>query len=185
MTQSISEEKKEGFMISTLKITLFFYLFFSIFRFFMYGDLILFKDPTVILISMIIAALSTAYSRLKPLLTVDINKKKYRYFIRPLKSAIATYILITLIRYAILQDSMVANNKEIIRFSIMVGIIGFVGAKIDDVSPRDPKKEPSRPLKYYIDKFIVNANPFHKIMFFVYGFCITILMFIFILALFR
>src|SRR5699024_11875617 len=75
------------------------------------------------------------------------NKKKYRYLISPIKSAIATYIIISLIRYAILQDSFVANNIEVIMFSIMVGIMESVGAKIDDVSPRDPKKEPDRPLR--------------------------------------
>ena len=186
MTHSTSEEKKEkGFNKSALKIFLFFYLFFSLFRFFIYGDSILSKDPTVILTAISIVVFLIVNSWLKSLLTINMNKKKYRYLISPIKSAIATYIIISLIRYAILQDSFVANNIEVIMFSIMVGIMESVGAKIDDVSPRDPKKEPDRPLKYYIDKFIINAKPFHKVMILIYGSCICLLIFIFILMMFE
>lgn len=186
MTHSTSEEKKEkGFNKSTLKIFLFFYLFFSLFRFFIYGDSILSKDPTVILTAISIVVFLIVNSWLKSLLTINMNKKKYRYLISPIKSAIVTYIIISLTRYAILQDSFVANNIEVITFSIMVGIMESVGAKIDDVSPRDPKKEPDRPLKYYIDKFIINAKPFHKVMFLVYGSCMSLLIFIFILMMFE
>ena len=49
MTLSTSEEKKkEAFIISTLKMSLFFYLFLSLFRFFIHGDSILSKDPIVL-----------------------------------------------------------------------------------------------------------------------------------------
>jgi len=186
MTHSTSEEKREkGFIISTLKVFLFFYLFLSLFRFFMHGDSILSKNPIVILIALSIAAFEMVYSWLNTLLTIDSNKKSYRYFINPIKMAVVTYIILSLIRYAVLKDSILANNIEAISFSIMVGIIKVVEAKIDDVSPRDPEKEPDRPLKYYIDKFIINASPFHKTMFFVYGFCIALLVFVFIRMMFK
>lgn len=185
MTYSTSEEKeKEGIIMSTLKMFLFFYLFLSLYRYFMYGDSILSKDPIVILMAISITVFLLVSSRIKSLLTIDMNKKSYRYFISPIKSAIVTYIIISLIRFAIWQDSILVNNIEVISFSIMVGIVEGVGAKVDDVSPRDPKKEPDRPLKYYIDKFIIHASPFHKTMFFVYGFCLALLIFIFILTLF-
>src|SRR5690625_7772219 len=106
------------------------------------------------------------------------NKKKYRYFISPIKSSIVTYIMISLIRYAILQDSILANNLEVITFSIMIGIMESVGAKIDDISPRDTKKERDRLLKYNIDKFIINTKLFHIVMCLVYVSCISFLLFI-------
>ena|SRR5699024_9786071 len=181
MTLSISEEKKkEGFIMSTLKMSLFFYLFLSLFRFFIHGDSILSKDPIVILIAFSIAAFEMVYSWLNSLLTIEVNEKSYRYFINPIKNALIAYIILSLIHYAIWREALFANNIEVITFSIMVGIIKFAEAKIDDLSPRDPDKEPSRSLKYYIDKFIINASPFHKTMFFVYGFCIALLIFIFI-----
>lgn len=113
------------------------------------------------------------------------EQEKVSLFNQSTKICNSEYIIFSLIRYAILQDSILANNIEVIMFSIMVGIMESVGAKIDDVSPRDPKKEPDRPLKYYIDKFIINAKPFHKVMFLVYGSCISLLIFIFILMMFE
>lgn len=91
-----------------------------------------------------------------------------------------TYLFISFVRYAIWQDSIITNNEEIINFSVMIGIIEGVGRKIDDVSPRNPKKEADKPLKYYTDKFIVQAKPFHKLMFFVYGFCIFLIILIWV-----
>lgn len=185
MAHSTREEKeKNSFFMSTMKMFLFFYVFLSVFRFFMYGDPILSKEPIVMLIAISIAIFEVVYTWLTSFLTIDVKKRKYRYFIGPIKTAIVTYIILSLIRYAILQDTILANNIEVITFSIMVGIMKGVEAKVDDVSPRDSKKEPDRTLKYYIDKFIINANPFHKTMFFVYGFCIFLLLFILILPLF-
>ena len=132
------------------------------------------------MIALSIAVCEKVYTWLNSLLTIDTNKKSYRYFINPIKNAVIAYIILSLIHYAVWRESLLANNIEVISFSIMVGIIKFAEAKIDDLSPRDPDKEPSRPLKYYIDKFIINASPFHKTMFFVYGFCIALLIFIFI-----
>src|SRR5699024_6438756 len=91
MTHSTSEEKKEkGFNKSTLKIFLCFYFFFSLFRFFIYGDTILSMNPTVILTAISIAAILIVNSWLRSLLTIDMNKKKYRYLISPLKPAIVS-----------------------------------------------------------------------------------------------
>src|SRR5699024_1102140 len=109
------------------------------------------------------------------------EQEKVSLFNQSTKICNSEYIIFSLIRYAILKDSILANNIEVITFSIMES----VGAKIDDVSPRDPKKEPDRPLKYYIDKFIINAKPFHNVMFLVYGSCMSLLIFTFILRMFE
>src|SRR5699024_10874300 len=136
MTLSTSEEKKkEAFIISTLKMSLFFYLFFSLFRFFIHGDSMLSKDPIVILIALSIAVCEKVYTWLNSLLTIDTNKKSYRYFMNPIKNAIIAYIILSLIHFAIWRESLFANNIEVITFSIMLGIIKFAEAKIDDLSP--------------------------------------------------
>src|SRR5690625_192244 len=186
MIHSTNEEKKEkGFNKSTLKIFLFFYLFFSLFRLFIYGDSILSKDPTVISTAISISSFSIVNSWLKSLLTINTNNKNDRYFSSTIKSARVKSISNYLIRYTILKDSILKNNLEVNTLSIMIGIMESVRTKIDDIAPRDQKKEPDRPLKYYIDKVIINAKPFHKVMFLVYGFCISLLIFIFILMMFE
>lgn len=121
-----------------------------------------------------IAAFSMGVSWIQSLVKMDRKEKKYRYIVFPIGTSIVAYLLISFIRYALLEESILSMNVETISFAVMIGIVGVVGAKIDDVSPRDPKKEPAKPLKYYIDKFIIHATPFHKVMFFIYGFCILI-----------
>src|SRR5699024_3829490 len=119
------EKKKEAFVISTLKMFLFFYLFLSLFRFFIHGDSILSNDPMVILIALSIAVFEMVYTWLNSLLTIDRNKKSYRYFINPIKNAVIAYFILSLIYYAIWREALFANNIEVISFSIMVGIIKF------------------------------------------------------------
>src|SRR5699024_10433792 len=133
----------------------------------------------------VIAISSVVYSWLNRMINMDENQKNYRYLISPIKSMIVTYILLSFMRYAILQYTILLINIGIITSSIMVGIIEGVDAKIDDVSPRDPKQEPSKPLKYYIDKFVMNATPFHKTVFVVYGLCIFLLVIVLILEITR
>lgn len=183
MAHSTSEEKgKKSFMISTLTIFLSCYLFFSLLRFFIYDEPILSKDPIVILMAILITGFLIVNSWLKPFLNINLTQKKYRYFLWPVSFAIVTYIFISLIRFVIVQDSILTKDLEVITFAVMIGIFEGLEAKIDDISPRDPKKEPNKPLKYYIDKFIINPTPFHKVMFFVYGFCILFLILILWLA---
>lgn len=184
MIQPVSEEtKKKSFLLSALKIYLFYYFLFAICRFVIYDEAILTGNLIVILMAIILTVSSKVYSWLKPRLKIDMNQKKYRYFISPIRTAIGMYITITLIRYAIIQDSIITKSLEIIMFCIFIGIFDGVGAKIDDVSPRDPKKEPYRPLRYYIKKYIIHATPFHKLMFFVYGFCAFLLILVFLIFL--
>jgi len=64
------------------------------------------------------------------------EQEKVSLFNQSTKICNSEYITFSLIRYAVLKDSILANNIEVITFSIMES----VGAKIDDVSPRDPKK---------------------------------------------
>ncbi len=122
-----------------------------------------------------IAAFSMGVSWIQSLVKMDRKEKKYRYIVFPIGTSIVAYLLISFIRYALLEESILSMNVETISFAVMIGIVGVVGAKIDDVSPRDRKKEPTKPLKYYIDKFIINATPFHKVMLFIYGFIILLL----------
>src|SRR5699024_1013394 len=60
-----NESKDTGFNKSALKIFLFFYLFFSLFSFFIYGDSILSKAPTVILTAISIVVFLIVNSWLK------------------------------------------------------------------------------------------------------------------------
>lgn len=172
-------------MMMILKRVLVLYLFFSLARFFIFDEPFFSADRIVIIMAVVIAVSSLVYPWLNRIINMDENQKNYRYLISPIKSMFVTYILLSFMRYAILQDTILVMNIGIITSSIMVGIIEGVGAKIDDVSPRDPKKEPSKPLKYYIDKFVMNATPFHKIVFFVYGICVFILVIVVIFEIAR
>lgn len=177
MTHTTSEDKK-NFIISILTRVLFFYVLFSLGRFYIYNEWILSKNLIVIVMAIVMAVLSVLYFWLKSLFNIDRSQRKYRYYLIPISHVIVTYLFISFVRYAIWQDSILTNNEEIITFSVMIGIIEALGRKIDDVSPRNPKKEPDKPLKYYTDKFITQAKPFHKLMFFVYGFCVLLIVFI-------
>lgn len=122
-----------------------------------------------------LAAFSTGISWIQSLVKMDRKGKKYRYIIFPIGNSIVVYLLISFIRYVVLEESILSMNFETVLYAVMTGIFAVVSAKIDDVSPRDRKKEPTKPLKYYIDKFIINATPFHKVMLFIYGFIILLL----------
>lgn len=172
-------------MMVMLKRVLVLYLFFSLARFFIFDESFFSTDRIVIIMVVVIAISSVVYSWLNRMINMDENQKNYRYLISPIKSMLVTYILLSFMRYAILQDTILVINIGIITSSIMVGIIEGVDAKIDDVSPRDPKQEPSKPLKYYIDKFVMNATPFHKTVFVVYGLCIFLLVIVLILEITR
>ena len=125
--------------------------------------------------AVMLAAFSTGISWIQSLVKVDRKGKKYRYIIFPIGNSIVVYLLISFIRYVVLEESILSMNFETVLYAVMTGIFAVVSAKIDDVSPRDRKKEPTKPLKYYIDKFIINATPFHKVMLFIYGFIILLL----------
>lgn len=177
MTHSTSiDNKKKSFILSTLGTVLFFYVFFSFVRFFIYEESILSKEPTVILMAIVIAFFTKVTTWIKSFCKLDRNEKKHRYFLFPISSAIITYLVISFIRYVILQDTILTKNLEVIIFAVMIGVFEGVGAKIHDISPRDPKKEPTKPLRHYIDKFVIHATPFHKVMFVVYGVCILFLL---------
>lgn len=178
MRDSANQKEQISFIMSTLKIFLFSYLFLFFVTFFIDGDSVLSKQPIVLLVALVLAVFSTVASWLKSFLSLDLNKKKYRYFLCPLSSVMTTYLSISIIRYAILQDVLFTKNLEVILFSIMIGIFKSIEAKIDDISPRNPKKESKKPFKYYINKFIIHATPFHKVMFFVYGSCLLLVVLI-------
>lgn len=170
-----SKNQKRSFIFSMLGQSLFFYLFFSLARFFIYEETILSKEPTVILMAIVIPAFSKVVFWLKSFLKFDCSERKYRYYLFPIGSAIITYLVIAFLRYAILQESILTMNLDVIIFAVMIGIFQGVGAKIDDISPRDLKKEPAKPLKHYINKIIIHPTPFHKVLFVVYGICVLFL----------
>lgn len=183
MIDSANKKEQKSFIMPTLKVFLFSYLFLSVARFFIGSDSILSKQPIVLWGALFLAVLSIVTSWFKSLLNLDLKKRKYRYVLCPLSSAMTTYLFISILRYAILEDTLFTKNLEVILFSIMIGIFKSIEAKIDDISPRNPKKEPKKPFKYYIDKFIIHAGSFHKVMFFVYGSCFLILILILIVSL--
>lgn len=184
MSQQLSEEKGiSPFVISLFGNFILFYVFISLFRFFIYDEAILSVEPVVMGMAFIVATFSNAVSWISLLFKMDKKDKKYRYIVFPIGISIVTYLIISFIRYAVSQKSLLSTDLETVFFAVMVGVFEVVGAKIDDVSPRDSKKEPAKPLKYYIDKFIIHATPFHKVMFFVYGFCILFLISIILFAL--
>lgn len=184
VTISVSEKKKgKNFVLSVLKDALIFYIIISFFRFFVYKEKIFSMEPAVMGTAIAVALLLVVLSWLKSVLRFPKEGKRYRYFLSPIGTALLTYVFFTSLRYAVWQEALLTMNIEVIMVSIMSGIFEGFGAKVDDISPRDPRKEPSRPIKYYIDKFIINATPFHKIMLVVYGFCILLIIGVFLLAL--
>lgn len=172
MTQS---SKGKDLIKSSLTVFVLFYLFFSVSRFFMYDELILSTNIRVLVISSIFAVLSIVNTMVKPLLHNNKKQKKYRSILKPLSSLVVAYIILTLISYGMSQASIFSNHAEVLSFSIMFGIIEVVSKKIDKISPRNPETEPNKPLKYYTNKYIIHASPFHKLMLFIYGFCIVLI----------
>lgn len=186
MTQTANKPKKKvAFLKDTLKLFIFFYIMFSILRFFIYKEPLLSLDPLVILMSFVIAVFFLSMTEINSLLKIDHGKKIFRYFLIPLGYIIIGYFFLAFLRYPIMQDTLFPKRLEIITLCIMFPVTNFIETKIDEVSPRNPNEEAPKSWRYYYDKFIKNATPFHKVMFFVYGFCILLFIFIIFFSIVR
>ena len=154
---------------------IFYYLLISFLEFSFYKDFIFSKDTIVILTALGIAGFNKLIVGIKSLSIFDPYKKSNRYFIRPIISAIEAYIVLAVISLSVLQEFTLKLASTLIFVAVLIAIMESSEKKIDDISPRDPKKEPRKPLKYYIDKFIIHATPFHKLMYVIYGISICLL----------
>jgi len=134
-----------------------------------------FKDPIVILAAIGIAGFIKLIDWLKSLSIFNPHKEINRYFIRPSISAIEAYIIMSVIFLTVLQEFTLILNIVLIFVAVLVAITESAEKKIDDISSQDPKKEPRKPLQHYIDKFIIHATPFHKLMYVIYGISICLL----------
>src|SRR5699024_1393643 len=156
-------------MLAILGRILFFYVSTSLLRYFFLNDYILSKSPIVIVMAIVMGVIPTLYAWVRPYIKVNRRIKQYRYYVRPLETMVTTYLFLTFFRYAVIQDVLLTVRLEVILLALFAGIAEAVLAKIDDVSPRDPKTEEGKTLSYYYDTYVVHASPFHKLMFTVYG----------------
>lgn len=161
-------------MLAILGRILFLYIFISLLRFFFLDDVILSTSPLLVIVVIVMGIMPTMYKRLIAFVQIDKRGKNYRYYVKPLETMVATYLFLSFFRYALMQDVLFTSRLEIIFVAIFASITEAVLAKIDDVSPRDPKTEARKPFTYYYDKYVVNGTAFHKLMFVVYGLCILL-----------